>query len=305
MQDDTLSEPLPLPRPRRTLTTLLVALLAFALGGAVVGWLVNSGRLPYALPGYGTAAEPAALPAPAPAGARPATTAAPAAASTDPASLGAVETRLALLEDRLTRIGGETTAAAGNAARAEALLIAYAARRRLEKGEPLGFIENQLKLRFGGAQPQAVQTIIAAAKTPLTLDELSGQLEAAAPTLAGAAREESTWTRLQRELASLFVVRRAPVPAATPASRVVRARLMLARGQIDEAIVEIEHLPGADNAQAWIDSARRYEATQRALDLIETAAMLEPRTLRDGAGKPVDQPSPLAPPADAAASGSY
>jgi hypothetical protein len=80
---------------------------------------------------------------------------------------------------------------------------------------------------------------------------------------------------------------------------------MLVRGQIDEAIAEVERLPGADGVQAWIDSARRYQATQHALDVIETAAMLEPRGLRDGAGKSVDQPSPLAAPADGAATGAY
>jgi hypothetical protein len=310
MPDEPLSEPLPLPRPRRTLTTVLVALLAFALGGMVVGWLVNSGRLPYALPGSGKPASlhrsdatPASAPTPAPVLARPAPVATTPA---EAASLGSVETRLALLEDRLTRIDGAANAAAGDAARAEALLIAFATRRRIAKGEPLDFIADQLKLRFGGAQPQAVQTIIAFAKDPVTLDELNAQLEVAAPALAGQLREESSWTRMRRELASLFVVRRAPVPAATPATRVAHARLMLVRGQIDEAIAEVERLPGADAAQAWIDGARRYEATQHALDVIETTAMLEPRALRDGAGKPVEQPSPLAPAsASPAATGTF
>ena len=305
MPDETLSEPLPLPKPRRTLTTVLVAALAFALGGLVVGWLVNSGNLPYALPGSSAAKltglrSSDAPPSPGPIQAAPTPAATNAA---EAATLGSVETRLALLEDRLTRIDGEANAASGNAARAEALLIAYAARRRIAKGEPLDFIADQLKLRFGGAQPQAVQTIIAFAKDPVTLDELNAQLEAAAPAIAGQVREESNWTRLRRELASLFVVRRAPVPAATPATRVAHARLMLVRGQIDEAIAEVERLPGADGAQGWIDAARRYEATQHALDTIETTAMLEPRTLRDGAGKAVEQPSPLA--ADGAATGTY
>lgn len=296
MQDETLNQPLPLPRPQRRLaTTLLVSLLAFVLGGAAVAWLVSSGRLPYALPG-------AAVPAPTrQAAIAPSPLTTPARPAGEPAMLGAVETRLALLEERLTRIDGEAAVASGNAARTEALLVAYAARRRIDKGEPLDFIADQLKLRFGGAQPDAVQTIIDAAQTPVTLDELSGQLEAAAPALAGAVREESGWTRLRRELASLFAVRRAPIAAATPASRVARARLMLARGKVDEAITEVVRLPGAVGAQDWIEAARRYEATQRALDVIETTAMLEPRALRDGAGRAVEQPSPLASPADAVA----
>ena len=42
MQDETLTQPLPLlPRARRTgRTTALVALLTFALGAALAGWLV-------------------------------------------------------------------------------------------------------------------------------------------------------------------------------------------------------------------------------------------------------------------------
>ena len=300
MQDETLSQPLPLPRPRRTLTTLLVALLAFALGGLVVGWLLNSGRLADALPGvFEVRPADSALVEPTPAATELAAPPPAATAADFPPSLGAVETRLALLEDRLSRIDIEATAASGNAARAEALLIAYAARRRIDKGERLGFLEDQLRLRFGGTQPKAVETIISAAKTPVTLDELSGQLEAAAPTLAGAAIEEGTWARVQRELASLFVVRRTPTAATTPSIRLARAQVMLASGKIDEAIAQVQRLPGAESAQSWIEAAERYEDAQRALEVIETAAMLEPRTLRDGDGKPVKQPSPLAPPADA------
>lgn len=291
MQDETLSQPLPLPRPRRSLAaTLLIALVAFVLGGGLVGWLIQSGQLPFELPGQRTEA-PARL-------AQPSAPASPAPTAPDPAALGSVETRLALLEDRLTRIDGEANAAAGNAARAEALLIAYAARRRIDKGEALGVVESQLKLRFGGAQPQAIDTILAAARRPLTLDELVAQLDAAGPSLTGVERDESTWSRLTRELSSLFVVRRAPVPAATPASRIANARLMLVRGETDKAIAEIERLPGADRARGWVEAARRYAEAQRALDVIETAAMLEPRALRDSQGKAVEQPSPLAPTAE-------
>jgi hypothetical protein len=291
--DETLSEPLPLPRPRRSAPVmLLIAFLAFALGGVLVGWLAHSGQLAFLKPGQ-TAGKPASTvkagnaPVPAPAQAA-------AVSAGDP--LGPIETRLALIEDRLGRIDTQATAASGNAARAEALLIAYAARRRIDKGEPLGFVEDQLKLRFSSAQPLAVDTIIAAARTPVTLDQLGAQLDVLAPSLAGSRRDESTWTRVRREIASLFVVRRAPVPLQTPQDRVARARLMLVSGQIDGAIIEVGRLPGAEEAQAWTEAARRYEDTQRALDVIETTAILEPHMLRDASGQPVDQPSPLTPP---------
>jgi hypothetical protein len=277
--DETLSEPLPLPRPRRSaLVMLLIAFLAFALGGVLVGWLAQSGQLPYLRAGQ------AAVKSASTAKAGNASLHAPAQATAVPSAgdpLGSIETRLALIEDRLGRIDGQATAASGNAARAEALLIAFAARRRIDKGEPLGFVEDQLKLRFSSAQPRAVDTIITAAKTPITLNQLGAQLDLLAPALAGAKRDESTWTRVRREVASLFVVRRAPVPLQTPQDRVARARLMLVSGQIDGAIIEVERLPGADEAQTWTEAARRYEDTQRALDVIET-----------------DQPSPLTLPAD-------
>ena len=43
---------------------------------------------------------------------------------------------------------------------------------------------------------------------------------------------------------------------------------------VSDLIAEVERLPGADAAQAWIDGARRYEATQHALDVIETPALI-------------------------------
>jgi hypothetical protein len=288
--DETLSQPLPIPRQRRTiLSTLLVALLAFVLGGAAVTWLAGSGWL--TLPGGEVAARPEDKSAPAPLPTAEVTPTVP--------ELSGVETRLALLEDRITRVYGEANAASGNAGRAEALLIAYAVRRKIDKGEPLGFVEQQLKLRFGGAQPDAVQTIVTAARSPVTLDDLAGELETIAPALSGTAPDEGTWARIQRELSGLFVLRRGPESTTLPANRLNRARLMLASGQVGDAIAEVERLPGAASAQGWIEAARRYQSMQRALDVIETAAMLEPRNLRDGDGRAVSEPSPLAPPADA------
>jgi hypothetical protein len=299
MQDEMLSQPLPLPRRRRSVgMVVLVALLGFALGGAVVGWLVHSGHLPFALPKAG--AIP--LAAERPGGGLALHPVAPTTAAAPPGgapALDSVETRLALIEDRLSRIDGEANAASGNAARAEALLIALAARRRIEQGRPLGYVEDQLKLRFANAQPRAVQTLIAAARAPVTLAELDGQLEAAAPALAGMVRNESTWTRMQRELANLFVVRRAPVSPTTPNDRITRARLLLASGKIEDAVAEVERMPYGGEAKAWIDEARRYADAQRALEVIETTAMLEPNKLEDGTGRPVEQPSPLASPAAA------
>ena len=72
-----------------------------------------------------------------------------------------------------------------------------------------------------------------------------------------------------------------------------RARLFLESGRFEDAIKEVENMPGAAAATQWIADARRYAAAQRALDLIETAALLEQGRLRDGAGNTIGQPSPV------------
>lgn len=274
-------------RPRSAGITLFVALIAFVLGAALVAWLATRGYLAV-LGAHG--AEPApvvASPQPAP------------SVAAQMAQIGTVEGRLAMLEDRISRVDFETNAAAGNAGRAEGLLIAFAARRMVDRGEPLGHVADQLRLRFTNAQPNAVQTVIDFALNPVTIDGLSARLEALSPELTVSQMDESIWQRARREVTSLFVVRRDSAALASPTARIDRARVMLTARRIDSAIGEVERLPGADAADTWIADARRFEAAQKALDLLETTAMLEPNRLQDSAGQAVDQPSPLAPTAPA------
>jgi len=298
MQDEIPTPvPVPAPQAKTARTTLLVALVAFLLGAGLAGWLVWRGDLLPAKPNEQADRAPAAQQA----GAQ---NAAPALAQGDTArmsQLGSVETRLALLEDRLSRVDLQANAASGNAARAEGLLLAFAARRLTDKGKPLGYLEDQLKLRFADAQPVAVDTIIAYARKPMTLENLCSRLDMLAPDLAEGPTGENGWQRIRRELSALFMVHRESAPARTPQARIARARLMLDAGRTEDAIAEVRRLPGAEAAQTWIADAQRYAAVQRALDLIETAAMLEPRRLKDAEGKTVSQPSPLAQPADKAA----
>jgi hypothetical protein len=308
MQDDYTETPLESAPPRRTGRRLLAALLLLLLiigGVAIAAWripalqsriadLVGLGSDPVperqvlAMPTYTPPASSAA-----PAGQLPAAPIAPPAAAL-PAP--AADARLAELERRLARLDIQAEAASGNAARAEGLLIAYAARRTLDRGAPLGYLEDQLRLRFADAQPNAVQTLIEAANAPVTLDTLYAQLEAIAPRLAGAPANEDNWARVKRELSGLFVVRQQSGASVEPEDRIAEAKLMLAAGKTSEAIAEIERLPGAREAQPWFAAARRYDGVQRALDLIETTAMLDPRRLKDAAGARVEQPSPLAGP---------
>ena len=285
-------------RPRSSLKPVLIAVLAaFLLGASVVGYLAWKG---YFLP---KAAAPAAVPgdrellaAPA-VQPSPSETAAAAVARVEETQ-GGIDQRLAAAEQRIARLDLQAQAAGGNAARAEGLLIAFATRRALERGSDLGYLADQLRLRFGDAQPNAVQTVIDFARSPVTRDVLLARLDGLQPSLQSGSNRPSLG-RLRQELASLFVIRRETTPSPQPERRFERARMFLETGRVDKAIQEVGMLPGSASASEWIASARRYERAQQALDLIETAAVQEPRTLRNGAGQPVEQLSPAVAPTGA------
>lgn len=213
---------------------------------------------------------------------------------------GGLDERLAAMEQRLTRLDLQAQAAAGNAGRAEALLIAFAARRAIERGAPLGYLADQLRLRFADAQPNAVRTILEAAEEPVTLSQLAARLRSLAPALDQAPADEGLFDRLGRELSELFVIRKEGSPSPAVEARLDRARLFLESGRVEAAIAEVRQLPNAVAAADWIADAEEYVTAREALDLLETTAILEPRELRDTEGDPIQQPSPVAPPADPA-----
>ena len=275
---------------------VLVAVLAsFLLGGAVAGYAVYSmtDRAPAATGNAPskpqTLSSPASSPVPTPKAT--ASQAAREAVQRVAEQQGGIDSRLAAAEQRLARLDLQAQAAAGNTARAEGLLIAFATRRALEKGAELGYLSDQLRLRFGDAMPNAVDTIIRTSRNPITLDQLIARLEGLSPRLFET-NGQFGFARLSEELSQLFVVRRESAPSPQPQRRLDRARLFLESGRTDSAIAEVRNLPGASSAEGWIRDAERYAAVQRALDLIETAAVLEPRRLRDGAGNRIEQPSP-------------
>ncbi|WP_194953156.1 mitofilin family membrane protein [Sphingopyxis solisilvae] len=191
----------------------------------------------------------------------------------------ALAARVAELEQRLSRITLEAQSASGNASRAEGLLVAFAVRRALDRGLSLGYLDAQLRLRFGDDQPNAVKTIIETSRDPVTLEQLRTDLDTLAPQLVGRGSDDSgsLWTAFRREMGELFVVRAAGTQSPRASERLERARRYLAAGQADRAIAEVEAMPGAAVANAWLIDARRYHEARRALDLIETAAILEPR----------------------------
>ena len=275
---------------------VLVAVLAsFLLGGAVAGYAVYSmtDRAPAATGNAPskpqTLSSPASPPVPTPKAT--ASQAAREAVQRVAEQQGGIDSRLAAAEQRLARLDLQAQAAAGNTARAEGLLIAFATRRALEKGAELGYLSDQLRLRFGDAMPNAVDTIIRTSRNPITLDQLIARLEGLSPRLSET-NGQFGFARLSEELSQLFVVRRESAPSPQPQRRLDRARLFLESGRTDSTIAEVRNLPGASSAEGWIRDAERYAAVQRALDLIETAAVLEPRRLRDGAGNRIEQPSP-------------
>jgi hypothetical protein len=205
---------------------------------------------------------------------------------------GGLDQRLAAAEQRLARLDLQAQAAAGNAARAEGLLIAFATRRAIERGAELGFLADQLRLRFGDNWPNAVRTVITFSRRPITIDQLLARLEGLGPQLAEA-DEITSWADIRREIGEMFVIRRESTPSPQPQRRLDRARLFLESGRVDAAIAEVQNLPGAERAENWIADATRFRNAMEALDRLETAAVLEPRRLRDGAGNVVEQLSPV------------
>lgn len=185
--------------------------------------------------------------------------------------------RIAALEARLTELDREAKAASGNASRAEGLLIAFAARRAIERGEPLGYLEHQLHLRFGESLPRSVDRIVRASTRPVTLNLLNEQLEVIAPQLSAAAPQEKTWDRMRREVSELFIIRHAESPSPDPQQRLMRARQYLAGGRVQAAADEVARMPGRDAARGWLAMAQDYLLTERALNLIENAALLQPQ----------------------------
>ncbi|HWK40995.1 MAG TPA: hypothetical protein VNR60_03610 [Croceibacterium sp.] len=207
-----------------------------------------------------------------------------------------LDQRIAEMEQRFARLSLQAQEAGGNAARAEGLLIAFATRRAIERGAPLGFLEDQLRLRFGEARPDTVRTIIESARDPVTLDQLLAQLDGLRPQLTRSPGDEGAFSWVRRQFGTLFVVRREDAPSPAPARRIERARLFLESGRAGAAAAEIRNLPNSAAASEWIADAERYALTQRALELLELTAIIEPRELRDAEGERVDQPSAVSVP---------
>jgi len=184
------------------------------------------------------------------------------------------EREMANVEARVARVEDLSEHAAGSAGRADALVVAFATRRAIDRGVALGYLENLLVQRFGQRHRAAVATIITAARKPQRLSELVAQYEALGPVLRRGGPKESWLTSLSRELGSLVEVHSAERPSSDVDARYRRALQHLQMDNVDMALAETMRMPGAKSAGDWVGQARRYVATQRALDEIESAALL-------------------------------
>jgi hypothetical protein len=262
------------------------ALLAFVCGALIVAWLAVhwQPRRGIEMPDMLTS-SPTTL-SEEPAAASPKPVESPATAAT----VDAQAARIAELEQRLGRITVAAQSASYNANRAEAILTAFAARRALDTGRPLGYVEGALRVRFGEAQPKAVATIINAAAEPVTLADLRLNLQDIVAVPQGQPGE--SWLNgIWREVQGIAVVRRAGTPSSEPSQRLQRAYRAIDAGQVDVAIRELSALPEQPQLTRWLELARRYNEAHRALDVIEAAAILEPRNT------PVTETAAVQPPA--------
>ncbi|HEY8433763.1 MAG TPA: hypothetical protein VIK68_04025 [Sphingomicrobium sp.] len=182
--------------------------------------------------------------------------------------------KIADLENRVAAVETATQRAEGSAGRADALVIAFAARRAVDRGVALGYLENLLVDRFGAQHRAAVATVITESHQPVRLDDLITEYDSLGPDLRRGGPQDSWWTNFRRELGDLVEVHSATRPATNPEATYERARQRLASGNVDQALAETMRLPGAARANDWVGKARRYVAAHRALDEIESAALM-------------------------------
>src|SRR4029078_3085652 len=133
---------------------LIVALVLVLAGAAAAVWTLAH---------YQSAAQTLGVvpPPPQPVVAAPT----PAVAPQPPAASARGGTaRIAALEQRLSGVENATERDAGLAGRADARVVAFAARRAIDRGVALGYLENLLVDRLGAQHPAAAATSITSAR---------------------------------------------------------------------------------------------------------------------------------------------
>jgi hypothetical protein len=247
---------------------LLIGLVLLIAGAGATAWGLAHYPRAARLLGITPATQPQAVMTPKPVVMN------PAPQQATPQSNPANAARIAELETRLSQVENATQRAEGFAGRADALVVAFAARRAIDRGVALGFLEPLLVDRFGPQHQRAVATVITASHQPVRLNDLIAEYETLGPVLRGPGPQDSWWTNFKRGFGSVIAVHRADRPSSNPDARYRHALERLSSGDVDQALAETMRLPGAGRAGDWVDKARRYVASHRALDEIESAALL-------------------------------
>jgi hypothetical protein len=250
-------------------TRLLVGLVLVLIGAAAAVWGVGHYQPAARFLGIVPAANASLTPKPVALSTDPGLRATPHSTSTT-----SEITRVSDLEERLSRVENATQRAEGFAGRADALVVAFAARRAIDRGVTLGYLEPILVERFGAQHQQAVATIITASRQPVRVNDLVNEYELLGPELRRGGPNDSWWDNFRREMGTLVEIHRAERGPTNPDARYQRALQRLLSGDVDDALAETMRLPGAGNATGWVDKARRYVAAHRALDEVESAALL-------------------------------
>lgn len=248
----------------------MIALVLVIVGAAAATWGLAHYRSAARVLGVVSAQEQPVLLTPKPVVMNPQ----PAPQPQAPPQGQAQDQKIAGLETRVAVVENATARAVGSAGRADALVIAFAARRAIDRGVALGYLETLLVDRFGAQHQAAVATVITGSRQPVRLDDLVSEFDSLAGELRRGGPQDNWWTDFRREFGELVEIHSAERPATNPEARYARARQELVGGDVDKALAETMRLPGAARAGDWIGKARRYIIVHRALDEIESAALL-------------------------------
>ena len=185
---------------------LLMALVMVLIGAAAAVWGLAHYQPAARFLGVAPSPVPALIVA-----RPPVPVAAPVGTVATPAETG----RIAALENRIAQVENATHRAEGSAGRADALVIVFAARRAIDRGVALGYLENLLVDRFGPQHQAAVATIITASHQPVRLNELIDEYQSLGPQLRRGGTQDNWWTDFKREMGSLVEVHRSIGPPST------------------------------------------------------------------------------------------
>jgi len=183
------------------------------------------------------------------------------------------EAHMAKIEEKLAIIDQQADSASNDASRAERMMIAFAARRAIERGASLGYLEGALMRQFGSADANAVSAIIKGARAPVTLEQLEEGLDAARPSLLAVGAPAGWFKRIWSDMGRLAVIKHEGEDRLSPDQRFDRARRALERDRVEVAIREVQALPGQTDAKPWLDRAHSYLQVRKALDRLEAVTL--------------------------------